>query len=200
VVRHIASFTAFLGVVLLANFASWAAPAPNVFVKHLVNRGMAIIVNPGYSTAQREEAFGQLFSRDFDVPRISQFVVGRHWKGASEADRARFSEIYAHFVAHSLTEQLGKYQGEIVTVTGVHPKGNDETVDTDLIRTNGSPPTKLAWTVHCGGDNCKIVDVDVDGVSMLLTQREEFTSLIESNGGTVAGLTRALREKIGDAN
>jgi phospholipid transport system substrate-binding protein len=54
----------------------------------------------------------------------------------------------------------------------------------------------VSWRVHKGEDAYKIVDVDVEGVSMMLTQREEFASVIQRSGGTVSGLTQAIEQKI----
>jgi phospholipid transport system substrate-binding protein len=70
-------------------------------------------------------------------------------------------------------------------------------VSSQVLRTDGAPPAKVDWRVrkdNAGG--FKIVDIDVEGVSMLLTQREEFGSVIQRSGGDIAGLNKTLEQKL----
>ena len=82
-------------------------------------------------------------------------------------------------------------------MTGSRPETADITVvSSEIIHPNGDPPVKVTWRVRKGASGYKIIDVGVEGVSMMLTQREEFASVIERNGGTVAGLTQAIEQKL----
>ena len=117
--------------------------------------------------------------------------------GASEADRAKFIEVYREFIIRSYAAQFNEFNGETVKVTNQRPESGDVIVVNSLsIHPNGDPPIKVNWRVHKEGDGFKILDVDIEGISMLLAQREEFSSVIQRNGGTVAGLIQAIQEKM----
>ena len=82
-------------------------------------------------------------------------------------------------------------------MTGSRSQSETRTlVQSQIIRPNGAPPAKVDWLVAKGDNGYKIVDVDVEGVSMILTQREEFSSVIQRSGGTVAALNKELQQKL----
>jgi phospholipid transport system substrate-binding protein len=197
-----------MGMALVAPLVVMAAPsradAPaDAFVEDLVNRALKLIANKQMPAAERDQAFAKLLSDNFDIPRIARFVLGRYWTGASDDERTKFIATYRDFVVQSYASQFSSYSGETVKVTSSRPESDDVTiVNSDIDHPNGDPPVQVAWRVHKTGDRFQVVDVDVAGVSMMITQREEFASVIEHGGGTVAGLTQAIQQKLksGDLN
>jgi phospholipid transport system substrate-binding protein len=179
-----------------ADTATMAA-GPSQFIDKLVNSALQVLAQHGLTEQQREQRFEQLLTQNFDVPRIARFVLGRYWRTASAAERARFIAAYRDFIVESYATQFSDYSGETVKVTGSRPETSDITiVSSEIIHPNGDPPVKVTWRVRKGAGGYKIIDVGVEGVSMMLTQREEFASVIERNGGTVAGLTAAIEHKL----
>jgi phospholipid transport system substrate-binding protein len=196
---------AFLLLVALAlaapGFAARADTAPDArqFVNQLVSSALQTLAQTKADEAQRERDFGLLFRNNFDIPRIARFVLGRYWTTASEQDRSKFIDTYREFITKSYAAQFGEYRGEIVKVTSARPESADITVvNSEIVHPSGDPPVRVAWRLHRDGNTFKIVDVDVEGVSMMLAQRDEFTSVIRRNGGTVAGLIQAIRQKLQD--
>jgi phospholipid transport system substrate-binding protein len=101
-------------------------------------------------------------------------------------------------VIRAYANRFSEYSGDDVQVKITGDRAESETshiVSSQVLRPN-APPVHVDWRVHKQGNDYKIVDVDVEGVSMALTQREEFASVIQRNGGTVAGLTQALEQRI----
>ena len=80
-------------------------------------------------------------------------------------------------------------------MTGSRAAPDGSLVSSEIVRPNGAPPAKVDWllTEHDGA--YKISDVIVEGVSMAVTQRSEFASVIQRHGGQVEGLITALRQK-----
>jgi phospholipid transport system substrate-binding protein len=193
----------FLGLFALAlaapPLAARADTAPDArqFINTLVNSALRVLAETKSSDTQREQTFDRLLSQNFDMPRIARFVLGRYWTSASEQDRQKFVEIYREFIIRSYASRFSEYSGEIVKVTSSRPEGADFTVvNSEILLPTGEPGVKVSWRVHKSGDDYKIVDVDVEGVSMMLAQREEFASVIQRNGGTVAGLIQAIERKL----
>jgi phospholipid transport system substrate-binding protein len=132
------------------------------------------------------------------LPRIARFSAGRYWGTASEADQQHFVEVFERWLIITYTDRFKTYSGEGIKVTGSRADSETTaTVFSKLDRTSGGSPTKIDWRVRRDdGDDYRVVDVSVEGVSMLVTQREEFSSVIQSNGGTVSGLTKALENRV----
>jgi phospholipid transport system substrate-binding protein len=168
------------------------------FVDRLVNSALHTLAQTKGNEAQREQDFNKLLGDNFDIPRIARFVLGRHWTTASDPDRQRFIAVYRDFIIKSYAAQFANYSGETVKVTGARPESADVTVvNSEIIHPDGGEPAKVAWRVrHESDGSYKIVDVDVEGVSMLLAQREEFSSVIQRSGGSVNGLITAIQQKL----
>ncbi|MGH6979601.1 MAG: MlaC/ttg2D family ABC transporter substrate-binding protein [Stellaceae bacterium] len=172
-------------------------PNARQYIGALVSKALRTLADTKTNEAQREQAFDGMLRENFDFPRISRFVLGRYWSAASEADRAKFIEVYREFIIRSYASQFNEFNGETVKVTNQRAESGDIiVVNSLLVHPNGDPPIKVNWRVHKQGDSFKILDVDIEGISMLLAQREEFASVIQRNGGTVAGLIQAIEEKM----
>ncbi|HEX4111037.1 MAG TPA: ABC transporter substrate-binding protein [Stellaceae bacterium] len=195
--------TLFIGLIALGLMTpSLAVPADtgsgaSQFVGNLVNSALQVLADRKAAAAAREQTFERLLSENFDVPRIARFVLGRYWTTASDQDRRKFIDTYREFIIRTYAARFSEYSGETVKVTSSRPEGANYTVvNSEIIHPNGDPPVKVSWRVRQSGDSYKIVDVDVEGVSMMLTQREEFTSVIQRTGGTVGGLIQAIQQKL----
>lgn len=176
-----------------------AAPAHDAttFVDALVHEALQTLGDKQLTPQSREDRYARILDEDFDVPRIARFILGRRWSTTSEQDRSHFVKVFQHWVIHVYGSRLAGYGGETVKIGGARPESETvTTVASQVIRTNGAPPIKVDWRVRGEHGDYRVVDIAVEGVSMLLTQRDEFASVIERNGGTVAGLTRALEQKI----
>lgn len=177
--------------------AKAAAPSDAAgFVNDLVNSALKTLDNKQLSEEERAKTFRELLDRDFDMPRISRFVLGPYWREASDQEKQQFQKLFEDYVVRSYAQRFSEYSGEQVKVTGSRPESETSTlVQSQVVRQNG-PPAKVDWRVRKDDKGFKIVDVDVEGVSMVLTQREEFSSVIQRSGGTVAGLNKELQQKL----
>jgi phospholipid transport system substrate-binding protein len=178
----------------LATFAASATDAAS-FINELVTQGLRSVDNKQLSEQDRSKRFFDLLDRDFDMPRIARFVLGRYWNEASDADKREFQRLFEEYVVRSYAQRFSEYNGETVKIMGTREENETRTlVQSQIVRPNGAPPASVNWRVRKGDDGFKIVDVDVEGVSMVLTQREEFASVIQRGG--VAGLNKTLQEKL----
>jgi phospholipid transport system substrate-binding protein len=182
-----------LAVVVTARPAA-AAADPAAVITNLGNQALEVLgrsVNPNDRVAR----FRQLFSDDFDVPGISRFVLGRYWHVATEQQQQEFVKLFADYIALAYSNRLAEYSGETLRVTGSRPAPDGSLVSSEILRPNGAPPAKVDWLLNQREGAYKISDVIVEGVSMAVTQRSEFASVIQRNGGQVQGLITALRQK-----
>lgn len=189
-------FVASLGLAAASGRAAGAADA-SAFVSDLLGKALQSLADKSMTDEQREKQFRSMLDANFDMPRISRFVLGRYWTTASEQDRQNFQKLFEDYVVRAYSARFSQYSGEQVKVIGSRPESDTVTlVTSQILRPNGAPPAKIDWRVRKQDNNLKIVDIDVEGVSMLVTQREEFGSVIQRSGGTVAGLNKTLKERL----
>jgi phospholipid transport system substrate-binding protein len=186
-------------LILLAGTVASQSPAaaaadPTALVSSLGSRALEVL-GKGTSESQRVARFRELLREDFDVPGIARFVLGRYWNTASEEERREFVKLFEEYVAQAYATRLAEYAGEQFKVTGSRPEGDGAIVSSQILRPAGSAPIKVDWRLTGRNGIYKISDVAVDGISMAVTQRSEFASVIQHNGGQIQGLITMLREK-----
>jgi phospholipid transport system substrate-binding protein len=195
--------TARIVAVILAVLLPLGAPAratndPASFITDLGTRAIGVLTS-GLSDSEREKQFRALFEEGFDVPEISRFVLGPNWRTATEAQRQEFTKLFETYVVHAYSVRFSAYAGQKLKVGSSRPEGDNAAVVQSQIALPNSnqPPVRVDWRVTGKGGAYKITDVTVEGVSMALTERQEFASVIQRNGGQVDALLKLLREKTG---
>jgi phospholipid transport system substrate-binding protein len=190
-----------IGALIVLTGLLAAAPAgaqdAQAFVAQLGNQAIQVL-GPSVSPAQRMARFRQLFRDDFDVPGLGQFVLGRYWRTATPEEQQEFLRLFQEYIVQAYAARLGEYGGEPFRVTGSRPSG-DETVVSSLIERANAGRVQVDWYLINRGGAPKITDVYVGGVSMKVTQRDEFSSVIQRNGGRVDALLAQLRQRLAAA-
>ncbi len=183
-------------LLMLALPIGWSAAASETtsFVDDLGKRVLAIVNDPKLTADERETRLDKLAVEAFDVPRIARFVLGRHWAAASPSEREQFTKVFEHYIVHIYGARFAQYHDAKFTVLSEQSQARDQTLVRNRIDRAAEPPINVNWLVAKKGDAYKIVDVNMEGVSLLLTYREEFSSVIQRNGGQVSALIERLRE------
>jgi phospholipid transport system substrate-binding protein len=186
-------------LMVLAVFLAPAVPAagaadPAALISNLGSRALEVLGKDA-TQSQRVARFHDLLREDFDVPGIARFVLGRYWNSATEEQRAEFTKLFEQYIAVAYATRLAEYTGEAFKVTGSRPDADGAIVSSQIVRPAGAAPVKVDWRLTGRNGVYKIADVSVDGISMAVTQRSEFASVIQHNGGQVQGLIAMLRDK-----
>ena len=168
------------------------------FVQGIGNEVIAILSDKANSTlAEREVAFRDVMGRGFDIPTVTRFVLGRHWKTASEDQRAEFTAVLLDFLARVYASRFDAYSygGEQFTVrSAIADESGDTIVRSRVSRPSGADPVELDFRVRAREGSHKVVDLYVEGISMLLTHRAEFASVINRKG--IDGLLSDIRARL----
>ena len=186
-----------LGVAIgcLQSFAAEsAASEASEFVRQLGDDTIAVLATPDTTAEQRKARFRKLLDEGFAVETIGRFVLGRYWRAATPAQRSDYLRLFREFVLETYAGKLGTYAGETFEITKDVPLDeNDTMVSTEIYSPDG-PPIRVDYRVRARPAGLKIIDVFVEGVSLITTQRAEFASVISRTGG-VDGLLEVLRER-----
>jgi phospholipid transport system substrate-binding protein len=182
-------------ILVLAAAPVAAATDPSGFVTELGRKTLEII-NQQPPKAERDQRFRAILHEGFDMEALSRFVLGPHWRSATDAQRKEFMKLFEDWIVGAYGERFSQYSGEQFKVIGQRPEGQNATlVNSQIIRPNGGPPVKVDWRVAKAGNEYKISDVVVEGISLMVTQRQEFSSVIQRNGGQLEALLKILRQK-----
>jgi len=192
--RNCAVVGALLFGLLVAVPGGASAQSASAMVATLGQQAIQVL-GPSVPVAQRQARFRELFRNDFDVPGIGQFVLGRYWRTATPQEQQDFLGLFQEFLVRAYSTRLGEYGGEPFRVIGERPAGEQTIVTSQIIRQNGQP-IEVDWYLVNRGGALKITDVYVAGVSMKVTHRDEFSSILQRNGGRVEALIAELRQKL----
>jgi phospholipid transport system substrate-binding protein len=186
-------FAAAIAVAQPAAATGDASPAALAFIQELGNDAIKELANPAIPQSQREARFRRLLVDRFDMAAISKFVLGRYWRSTNEAQRAEFQRLFVDFIVGSYSMRFSEYLGEGVKVTGSSVEDGGILVRSKIDMPN-SEDICVDWQLRPANNNFVIVDIIVEGVSMNVTHRSAFASIIHDRGG-VNGLIESLRIK-----
>ena len=188
-------FVAALTFVQPAAAASDANLAASAFMQKLGNDAIAELFDSTTSRSEREARFRRLLNDHFDMAAISKFVLGRYWRSATEAQRVEFQQQFVDFIVRSYWVSFSDEIRDVAFTVTDSSDGGDGTI---LVHTRIDMPSseniRVDWRLRAAHGSFPILDIIVEGVSMGVTHRSEFASVIQSRGG-VDGLIEALRTK-----
>ncbi len=184
--RFILLFT-FLLALPIATQAATPASASDAgkYIQALGDKAVAVISNKALNKDQKQAGLEKLFSDSVDFPWVGRFVMGPFWRQATEDQKTRYVREYQKFLILHYTSRFTDYTSGTFTVTGTKPDADGEsTVSTQMQATTAdSEPVLVDYRVRADGKGgFKIFDVIVEGVSLITTQRSEFSSLLANNG------------------
>lgn len=153
------------------------------------------IVNSSKPHKQKAEELRSLINQIVAVDDIGRFVLGRYWHSASPAQRKEYMKLFHQLLAYNITTQIKAYQGVTFHVTGTKSGSEGEMVQTVIKRPN-QQPANVEWVVKSVSGQPKIIDVVVAGTSLRITERSDYASVINDNGGQVSALLQAMKHQL----
>ena len=171
------------------------------FIQDLGDQAIKIIADKQQASDQRNSKFTELLSTYFDLKTIGRFVIGRSWNAATPAQQAEYMDLFKALVIKNYGSRMTLYTGEGFEVIGIRPESEmDATVTSHITHPDGSQPTSIDWRVRQKDGKMGVIDVIVEGVSLSVTQRQEYAAVIQNNGGQIDGLLKAMRDELNNAS
>lgn len=141
-----------------------------------------------------EDELEAVFEQHVALDWVAKFVLGRHWRTASEQQREQFLKYYREFIVRSYARRLQNYSGENYEVSEPTGLGKDRyKLTMKIYRPEGGQPILVDYKIREKSDSYKIYDIVVEGISLIATQRDEFDSVIDRN--SLDALINALKRK-----
>jgi len=181
-----------------ANTPDEAQKAPaGKFVQSLGDRAIMQITNKSLSSDDRQERYRDILRDSFDMQTIGHFVVGRAYNAASPEQQKEYMNLFEQVVLKTYGDRLNLYSGEAFHVKSVRPESDkDSIVGSEITHADSSPSTKVDWRVRQQNGKLAVIDVVVEGVSQSVTQRDEYMSIVQRDGGKLDKLLDLMRKQV----
>jgi phospholipid transport system substrate-binding protein len=174
--RWLVTCVAATAAMLLATVGAGAQEATQVVEKMAAQ--VLATVKAGASDAEREQQMTQLFRANFDISAIGQMVLGRHWNSATPDQREKFIAAFEKAEIRAYSGRFKAYSGQTLKIGKVTNNGGSQLVDSQLVQPSGGQPIRIVWEIARG----RVIDIQVEGVSMGMTRRSDFNSYVSRNG------------------
>ncbi len=136
----------------------------------------------------------ELIIPHFDFPRMSRWVLGKHWRRADKVQRQRFVSEFRELLIRTYATALLEYSNQTIEYLPVHAKAGAKSVTIrTVVKRPAGASIPIEYKLHQGKTGWKVFDISVDGVSLIATYRSSFASQIRSLG--VDGLIEQLAKK-----
>lgn len=170
-----------------------AAIGARDFVDRMGERAVAFLSDSSLGQEQRKTKFRSLLRDSYDMDTIARFALGRYWRLASTQQRKEYRKLFEDMVVNVYARRFEDYKGQKFEVRGQRSDGDSDTLVTSYIVSGEGADVKVDWRVRLKGGKYRIVDVIVEGVSMAMTQRSDFSAVIQKGGGDVQVLIDHLK-------
>jgi phospholipid transport system substrate-binding protein len=170
---------------------------PDIFVQSTVNRASEALKNI-YSNEEKINKLKQIASETVDIKGIGLYTLGDYRKSISNDQSKQYETLFEQYFLKSFSSRLAEYSNpEIEVLSKKKLNENYTMVSSILVATEQRPEVKIDWRIYTKNlKNPLIRDLIIEGLSLARTQKEEFSSIIESNNGDINALFFNLKEFI----
>lgn len=190
----------FAAIFVVLSPAAHAAPTPaEQFVQQKLDKGYSILNDSSLSVAERSDRFRALLAGAMDTKSVAVFTLGIYARTASAQELGQYTKAFTELVTAVLQHDLAGDPGETVAVTGSVDRAPDDVVVAAKLngssRTNGQP-INLGFRLRMTpAGEYELADLLVEGVSMSMAQRSDYTAWLQQHHGDVGALTSELQQR-----
>lgn len=158
--------------------------AASQFIQNLSDKAFAVLRDTSITQTQREQKFRSLLQEGFALDVIGNGVLGAARRTASPEQLKQFHAVFPDYVIRIYASRLGEYNNSVLKVTGTMPAPRgDISVRTVVSGPKVQQPITADWRVrNIDGRGLRIIDLSLEGISMAITQRDEFNAKIQRYG------------------
>ena len=189
-------FTFVILILISINFNNKAfSIEADVFVQSTVNRA-AKTLGGGLTKVERIEKLKEIAKDTVDITGIGFYSLGKHRKNLSKEQLKNYKIVFEAYFLKSFSSRLAEYSNPEIEVNSKNIiNANYTIVSSTLVATDTRPEVKIEWRVYTKDpDNLLIRDLIIEGLSLARTQKEEFSSIINSNDGKIEALLENLSD------
>ena len=189
-------FTTFL-IIIFSNISKAHSIEADIFVQSTVNKASDVL-NTQLSKKEKIDELKKIASRTVDIKGIGSYTLGAIRKNISQDQIKEYETLFEEYFLKSFASRLAEYSNPEIEVRSKKKLNKNYTmVSSILVSTKQRPEVKIDWRIYTKNpDNPLIRDLIIEGLSLARTQKEEFSSIIQSNDGDLNALFAALKKFI----
>ena len=179
----------------LTNFNPAHSISPDVFIQSTVNRASQVL-SENISKGEKINKLKLIAMETVDIKGVGFYSLGSARKSLSNEQKSTYSNLFKNYFLKSFSSRLAEYTNPEIEVKNKQFLNDNYTiVNSILIATDDRPEVKIDWRVYTkNSDDPLIRDLIIEGLSLARTQKEEFTSILNSNDGDINALFKILEE------
>ena len=168
---------------------------PDVFVQSTVNRASNVL-SKDISKEEKINELKVIAKETVDIKGVGFYSLGQARKNLDTDQKIKYSELFEAYFLKSFSSRLAEYTNPEIEVQNKEVLNKNYTiVNSLLIATSDRPEVKIDWRIYTKNpDNPLIRDLIIEGLSLARTQKEEFSSILNSNDGDINALFKTLEE------
>ena len=184
-------------IIILSSVSKVYSIEPDVFVQSTVNRA-AKTLGGNLTKKERVEKLKEIASETVDIHGIGYYTLGAYRKNINDKQIKQYEILFEQYFLKSFASRLAEYSNpEIEVVSKKKINKNYTMVSSILVSTEQRPEVKIDWRIYTkNSENPKIRDLIIEGLSLARTQKEEFSSIIQSNDGDINALFSTFKDFI----
>ena len=185
-------FLIFL-IISFSNIVKVYSIEPDIFIQSTVNRA-AKTLGGNLNKEERIEKLKEIAKDTVDIRGIGFYSLGKYRKNLNSEQLKKYEELFAEYFLISFSSRLAEYTNpEIEVDTKKKINENYTIISSRLVSTDTRPEVKIEWRVYTKDPNEPLIrDLIIEGLSLARTQKEEFSSIINSNDGNIDALLKNL--------
>ena len=186
----------FLFIILsFINIINLKSIEPDVFVQSTVNRASQIL-GDNLTIDQKIEKLKTIAQETVDINGIGMYTLGAYRKSLNEDQKEQYKELFKEYFLKTFSSRLAEYSNPEIQVNSKEKINENYTmVSSILVATDTRPEININWRIYTKNtDNPKIRDLVIEGLSLARTQKEEFSSVLNTNDGEINALFKILEE------
>ena len=183
----------FILLIYLSSFLNAYSIEPDIFVQSTVNRASKIL-SKDLTKEEKMDELKIIAEETVDIKGIGFYTLGGARKNLSDKDKKKYSKLFKNYFLKSFSSRLAEYTNPEIDVQGKKVLNENYTIVNSLLKgTNERPEIKIDWRIYTKNSNNPMIrDLIIEGLSLARTQKEEFSSILNSNNGDINSLFETL--------
>jgi phospholipid transport system substrate-binding protein len=193
-IKNIFSLLIFL-IIIFSNITKVHSVEADIFVQSTVNRA-AKTLGGNLTKEERVEKLKDIARETVDIEGIGFYSLGANRKNLTDDQLNEYKRVFSEYFLKSFSSRLAEYSNPEIEVNSKNVINENYTiVSSTLVATDSRPEVKIEWRVYTKDpENLLIRDLIIEGLSLARTQKEEFSSIINSNDGKIEALLKNLSD------
>ena len=186
----------FTSLIFTNSFTVTYNSEPKIFIAELVQDAIKTLSDKSISDEDKKKAIEKIALENVDIRGLGMYTLGDARKTLDKDTLNRYNKLFERYFLKSLTSRLNDYASNKFEVIDADQKSSNYTiVQSRVLESSDQPELKIDWRVYTKNPSKPLIrDLIVEGLSLARTQKEEFSSILNSNDGDINALFKTLED------